>query len=242
MLTKQQRLAALLPWQLAKQCQMIKLINLDEVRCVKSRPNYTPFSINKPDQLPNVQFNFHLKAQSVRDSNREPGLAQVRNCVDKYDGFDKCSSIVPDGAKAMVGEQKVFSGLLRKSDVKCPIFHCIIRQEALGGKSVQQSNCMKVAVKITNLIRGGNRSLSHHKFCSFLEEIDASYGDLLLHSRIRWLSAGKFHEQFFALRREIPLFPKDEIPSDTTDLDQENHVSVNWHFQRTSQNLRTTKT
>jgi hypothetical protein len=51
---------------------MIKLVNLDEVRCVKSRPNYTPFSINKPDQLPNV----HFKAQSVRDSNHEPGLAQ----------------------------------------------------------------------------------------------------------------------------------------------------------------------
>jgi hypothetical protein len=34
-----------------------------------------PFFFNKPDQLPNVQFNFHLKAQSVRDSNYEPGLA-----------------------------------------------------------------------------------------------------------------------------------------------------------------------
>jgi hypothetical protein len=82
----------------------------------------------------------------------------------------------------MVGEQKGFSGLLRKSGVKSPIFHCIIHQEALCGKSVQQSNCMKVDVKITSLIRGGNRSLCHRKFRSFLEEIDASYGDLLLHS------------------------------------------------------------
>jgi hypothetical protein len=32
----------------------------------------------------------------------------VRNCVDKYDGFDKFSSISTDGAKAMVGEQKGF--------------------------------------------------------------------------------------------------------------------------------------
>jgi hypothetical protein len=79
----------------------------------------------------------------------------VYNCVDKYCGIDKCSSVVTDGATAMVGEQKGFSGLLRKSSVKCPIFHCIIRQEALCGKSVQQSNCMKVVVKITSLIRGG---------------------------------------------------------------------------------------
>jgi hypothetical protein len=56
-------------------CQMIKLINLDEVRCAKSRLNCTPFFFNKPDELPNVQFNFYLKAQSVRDSNYEPGLA-----------------------------------------------------------------------------------------------------------------------------------------------------------------------
>jgi hypothetical protein len=50
----------------------------------------------------------------------------VRNCVDKYGGFDKCSSVVTDGAKAMVGEQKGFSGLLRKSGVRCPIFHCFM--------------------------------------------------------------------------------------------------------------------
>jgi hypothetical protein len=35
------------------------------------------------------------------------------------------------------------------------------------------------------------------------------------------LSAGKFLERFFALRKEIPLFLKDEISSDTTNLGQE---------------------
>jgi hypothetical protein len=56
---------------------------------------------------------------------------------------------------------------------------------------------MKVVVKIINLIRGHNRSLSHRKFRSFLEEIDASYRDLLLHSQIRWLSAGKGHKKSY---------------------------------------------
>jgi hypothetical protein len=158
----------------------------------------------------------------------------VRNCVDKHGGFNKCSSIVTDGAKAMVGEQKGFSGLLRKSDVKCPIFHCIIHQEALCGKSVQQSNCMKAVVKITNLFRGGNGSLSHFRFHSFLDEIDALYCDLLLHSQIRCLSAGKFLGRFFALRKEIPLFLKDEISSYTTDLEHKMlnpmFLSVKWRF------------
>jgi hypothetical protein len=66
----------------------------------------------------------------------------VHNCVNKYGGFDKCSSIVTDGAKTMVGEQKGFSVLLRKTGVKCHTFHCIIHQVVLCGKSVQQSNCM----------------------------------------------------------------------------------------------------
>jgi hypothetical protein len=63
----------------------------------------------------------------------------VCNCVDKYGGFNKCSSIMTDEAKEMV-EQKGFFGLLRKSGVKCHIFHRKIHQDALCGKSVQQSN------------------------------------------------------------------------------------------------------
>jgi hypothetical protein len=116
---------------------------------------------------------------------------------------------VTDGAKEMVGEQKGFSGLLRKSSIKCPVFHCIIHQEALCGKSVQQSNCMKVVVKITNLIRGSIKSLSHHKFHLFLEEIDTSYRDFLLHSQI------------FCLQKRNSFVSEDEISSDTTDLEQE---------------------
>jgi hypothetical protein len=64
-----------------KRFQKIKLINLDEVRCVKSRLNCIPFFFDKPVQLPNVQFNFHLKAQSVRVSNPEHGLVQVSDKV-----------------------------------------------------------------------------------------------------------------------------------------------------------------
>jgi hypothetical protein len=47
----------------------------------------------------------------------------VRNYVDKYGSFDKCSSVVTDVVKAMIGEQKGFYRLLRKSGVKCPVFH-----------------------------------------------------------------------------------------------------------------------
>ncbi|KAF0771046.1 Uncharacterized protein FWK35_00009294 [Aphis craccivora] len=64
-------------------------------------------------------------------------------------------------------------------------------------KGIDIFNAVKNAIepfgvfKITNLIRGGNRSLNHRNFIKFLEELDCEYGDLLLHTDVRWLSRGK---------------------------------------------------
>uniref|UniRef100_H2ZWP1 HAT C-terminal dimerisation domain-containing protein n=1 Tax=Latimeria chalumnae TaxID=7897 RepID=H2ZWP1_LATCH len=140
----------------------------------------------------------------------------VQKCVNEYGGFGKSSCIVTDGAKAMVGSEVGLSGLLKKK-----WFHCISHQESLCGKSVKLAHAMKVVVKVTNFIRDRNWSLSHHKFQAFLEEIDAAYGDLLLHSEIHWLSTGKCLVRFFGLRREIPLFLRDEVKTDTIALEEE---------------------
>lgn len=40
----------------------------------------------------------------------------------------------------------------------------------------------------------------------------------ILHSEIRWLSAGQCLQRFLALRKEIPLFLKNDISSDTSEL------------------------
>ena len=81
-------------------------------------------------------------------------------------------------------------------------------------------------VKITNIIRGVNKSLTHRKFRTFLSEIDAAYRDLLLHTEIRWFSAGKCLERFFALRKETPVFLKNEIKSDTLELERQMEDSL----------------
>ena len=74
----------------------------------------------------------------------------------------------------------------KKNEVNCPILHCITHQESLCGRVIKQSSVKKTVVKVTNLIRGGNKSLSHHrKFRTFLEEMDATYGDLLLRSEVK---------------------------------------------------------
>ena len=131
------------------------------------------------------------------------------------------SSVVTDGAKAMVGKNIGFVGLLRKSNVNVPAIHCIIHQEALCGKIMKLDGVMDTVFKITNLIRGGNRSLNHRNFITYLEELDCEYGDLLLHTDVRWLSRGKCLERFFVLRKEILEFLKINITTDSTSLENQ---------------------
>ncbi|KAG5870606.1 hypothetical protein JTB14_017823 [Gonioctena quinquepunctata] len=82
-------------------------------------------------------------------------------------------------------------------------------------------NIMKVVVEMTDIIRGGNRALTHRKFCDFLAEVDAANGDLLLNTDIRWLSAGNCSQRFFALRKEIPIFLRDEVKPTTMKLENQ---------------------
>ena len=95
-----------------------------------------------------------------------------------------------------------------------PIY--FILQEALCAKSMNFSHVMDLVTKVTNLIRGGNRSLNHRKFVAFLDEVCAAYRDLQMHTEIRWMSRGKCLERFFALRSEIPVFLEESIQCDTS--------------------------
>ena len=109
---------------------------------------------------------------------------EVKCVVAQYGGFDKCTVIVTDGARAMTGKHIGLAGLIQKDGVNCQMFHCIVHQESLCGKSMQLKDIMDKVVKITNLIRDGNQSLTHRKLKTFLEELEAEYGDLLLYSNI----------------------------------------------------------
>uniref|UniRef100_A0A3Q3Q094 HAT C-terminal dimerisation domain-containing protein n=1 Tax=Monopterus albus TaxID=43700 RepID=A0A3Q3Q094_MONAL len=68
--------------------------------------------------------------------------------------------------------------------VKCNLH--LSPQEALCDRMLDFSHVMDLVTKITNLIHGGNRSLSHRRFTAFLDEVDAAYGDLQMHTDIRW--------------------------------------------------------
>ncbi|KAJ8866900.1 hypothetical protein PR048_032762 [Dryococelus australis] len=76
----------------------------------------------------------------------------VKNSVDKFGGFGKCSAIVTDGEPAM----------------------------ETCGKSVKQDEVMKTVLRVVSMLRGRNRALVHRQFKQFLEELESEYGDLLL--------------------------------------------------------------
>ncbi|KYQ55832.1 General transcription factor II-I repeat domain-containing protein 2B [Trachymyrmex zeteki] len=180
----------------------------------------------------------------------------VNQTLEKFDtDFSRCSAIVTDGAKAMTGSKIGFVGQIKQRDLKFPIIHCIIHQEALCGKVVKLCSAMQTVTKIINMIKGGHKFLSHRKFQQFLEEHNAVYTDVPLYCDVRWLSAGKCLETFFTIRKEIFLFLQDnfdvkydEFKSFFQDLDSvcelalltdlTNHLNnLNLKLQKTDQTI-----
>ncbi|EZA47180.1 General transcription factor II-I repeat domain-containing protein 2B [Ooceraea biroi] len=106
--------------------------------------------------------------------------------------------------------------IAQKNDISCLTIHCLIHQEALCGKEIKMCSAMKLVASITNFIRGEHKSLSHRQLKIFLHEINAIYKNLPLHCKVRWLSAGKCLQYFFAIRKEILQFLQEEISNDTT--------------------------
>ncbi|XP_070519722.1 general transcription factor II-I repeat domain-containing protein 2A-like [Cardiocondyla obscurior] len=131
----------------------------------------------------------------------------VNQTLNKFEiDFSKCSAVITDSAKAIIGSKKEFSGQIKQRGLKLPVIHCIIHQEALCGKAIKLSTAMQMVTKIINTIKGGQKFLSHRKFQLFLQEHNAVYSDVPLYCETRWLSAGKCLETFFAIRKEIFLF------------------------------------
>jgi len=110
----------------------------------------------------------------------------VNQTLQKFDiDFSKCSVIVTDGAKAMIGSKNGFFGQLKQRSLKVPVIHCIIHQEALCEKVVKLCTAMQIVTKIINTIKGGHKFLSHRKFQYFLEEHNALYKDVPLYCEVR---------------------------------------------------------
>ena len=82
--------------------------------------------------------------------------------------------------------------------------HCIIHQQALCSKCLKFDNVMSVDVKC--IIHIESRGLKHRMLCTFLEEIESAYEDVLYFTEVRWLSRGNVLKRFFELRAEVIAF------------------------------------
>ncbi|XP_070408070.1 general transcription factor II-I repeat domain-containing protein 2-like [Nothobranchius furzeri] len=105
--------------------------------------------------------------------------------------LEKLVSMTTDGAPAMIGRHAGFIAHC-KGDTDFPTFlhyHCIIHQQAICSKVTGFEHVMTPVVKIINSIR--SKAKQHRIFKVLLEELSAEYGDLLLHTEIRWLSRGR---------------------------------------------------
>ncbi|XP_049782809.1 SCAN domain-containing protein 3-like [Schistocerca cancellata] len=65
-------------------------------------------------------------------------------------------------------------------------------------------NVMQTVISVINFVRA--RELNHRKFKEILQELQACYIDVLLHTAVRWLSKLKVLERFVNLKSEIILF------------------------------------
>ncbi|XP_043942791.1 general transcription factor II-I repeat domain-containing protein 2A-like [Protopterus annectens] len=144
----------------------------------------------------------------------------VQKSIINYGGFDKCSCIITYGVKAMTGTGSSFCGLLKQNHINCSTIQCISHKEVLCVKFSASSQCHESSIKMTN-VQGGNRSLSHQRFHDLFSKVDAAYGNSLLRSEIHCLSARKCLESFFAIWKEIPIFLKNDVKSETTKLENQ---------------------
>uniref|UniRef100_A0AAR2LN01 DUF4371 domain-containing protein n=1 Tax=Pygocentrus nattereri TaxID=42514 RepID=A0AAR2LN01_PYGNA len=126
--------------------------------------------------------------------------------VQKKVPLGKLVVVTTDGAPAMIGRHTGFIAHC-KGDPDFPKFlhyHCIIHQQALCAKVIGFGHVMTPFLKIINNIH--SKAKQHRIFKVLLEEMSAEYGDLLLHTEIRWLSRGRVLLRFLSLLGEIKEF------------------------------------
>uniref|UniRef100_G3PJM4 Uncharacterized protein n=1 Tax=Gasterosteus aculeatus TaxID=69293 RepID=G3PJM4_GASAC len=118
--------------------------------------------------------------------------------VQKKVPLEKLVAVATDGAPAMIGRHAGFIAHC-KGDPDFPKrlhYHCIIHQQACA-KVIGLEHVMTPVAPKQNIQSTGY---------SVLLEMSAEYGDLLLHTEIRWLSKGRVLLRFLSLLGEIKEF------------------------------------
>ncbi|XP_078529378.1 general transcription factor II-I repeat domain-containing protein 2B-like [Lissotriton helveticus] len=123
--------------------------------------------------------------------------------------------ITTDGAPTIIGRHSGFIANCKADPDVPPLlnYHCIIHQQAICAAKVMGFDHVMTPVKIINSIHA--KAKQHQTFKLFLEELSAEYGDLLLHTQIRWLSRGKILRRFLSLLPEVKAFMESKNEDNT---------------------------
>ncbi|XP_065658042.1 zinc finger BED domain-containing protein 5-like [Hydra vulgaris] len=126
--------------------------------------------------------------------------------------LQKISSVVTDGAPAMIGRIRGVVTLLRNSGEfpnKFMSYHCVIHQEALCAKVATIDNVMTAVVKTINHIR--SNALKRRQFRALMEQNEDKHNDLLPHLEVRWLSRGNILNRFWECLPRLKDFEEADI-------------------------------
>lgn len=79
-----------------------------------------------------------------------------------------------------------------------------MHQQALFAKFESLKDVMGNVIELVNFVRA--RARKHQQFKQLCEEFDTQYGDLVLHTEIRWLSQGRMLAHFIDVLEPLKLF------------------------------------
>ncbi|XP_071335558.1 general transcription factor II-I repeat domain-containing protein 2-like [Trachinotus anak] len=141
---------------------------------------------------------------------------EIKNAVletlEKFNiGPEKITAFTTDGAPAMLGKRHGAVALLKETLKNGGVaaegffsYHCIVHQQALFAKFKCLNEVMANVIEVVNYIRA--RARNHLNFKLLCEEFDTHYGDLVLHTEMRWLSKGRMFAHFMDLLEPLKSF------------------------------------
>ena len=187
------------------QARRFYALQIDESTDIASLANLLAFVRYEYDGEVHEDFLFckqlpsHTTAETIFDTLNE---FMVSNEID----WEKCVGLSTDGARAMVGR---LTGVVKRVRDVAPLVtavHCSIHREALATKTMPADfkTVLDEAVRTVNFIK--SRPLQSRLFAILCAEMGSDHRQLLLHTKVRWLSRGKVLTRLFELRDEVRTF------------------------------------
>lgn len=113
-------------------------------------------------------------------------------------------------------------------DAELKSSHWIIHQKLFCTKNLKLEHVIDVMINTVNWLRSWG--CNHRQVSALLEELNAQYGNLLYHTKVRWLSHGMMLKRFFELRIEIYSCHPRANPSPSSDIGSETWP-FGWHYK-----------